>query len=347
MAELLEALELAEHHGVAQVDVGRGGIHAELDAQRRSILAKRHREALAQLVLAVELDRALAHHGELTLDFDRSRGRSWIPRFARPSGNSPRPGRNVACHPPSRSHPRPVARVVGDGLRRSGSRRRLRSGGARPRVGKPGRSSRRRGRAGCPAGSNARPGTIQTSLRPGADRGASLRRRLEHTVAPRRRAPPRRSTAANSRPLGVITREASRSACRARRAPRSRSASGPRPASAAYSATRGASRIRGSASSRWSRIDAQAGASPHPLGQGSHGARRISRRRRPLSSSRLEVRAVGRLGSGWSARLGAPRPDRSALRNRHRSIRGRGVSLAQLQQLAGEVQRRSAARRRA
>ena len=39
VAQILEVLHLAEQDGVAQVQIGRGGIEAGLDAQRAALLA--------------------------------------------------------------------------------------------------------------------------------------------------------------------------------------------------------------------------------------------------------------------------------------------------------------------
>jgi hypothetical protein len=60
VAQLLEATKLLEHDRVSEMQIGRGGIHAELHAQGTA-RAQSLREALAQLALAVELDRSLAH----------------------------------------------------------------------------------------------------------------------------------------------------------------------------------------------------------------------------------------------------------------------------------------------
>ena len=81
MSQLLEATELLEHDGVAEVEVRRRGIHAELHAQG-SARVQSLLEPLAQLVGAVELDRTLAHRGELSLDLalDRSRASPRPPR---------------------------------------------------------------------------------------------------------------------------------------------------------------------------------------------------------------------------------------------------------------------------
>ncbi len=47
VAEILEVLELADEHGVAQVQVGRGGIKAGFDAQRLAGSARTFRGARA------------------------------------------------------------------------------------------------------------------------------------------------------------------------------------------------------------------------------------------------------------------------------------------------------------
>ena len=59
MTVFLEGSEDVEHHKVADVEVGRGGVQAELDPQPLSSL-----EAGAQMVLDVDLDRAFAQPGE-------------------------------------------------------------------------------------------------------------------------------------------------------------------------------------------------------------------------------------------------------------------------------------------
>ena len=67
MAELLEVAHLAQEHGVAEVEVGRGRIEAGLDHQR---LAGRSRalELGAELVLLDQVDGAAAQQRELLLD---------------------------------------------------------------------------------------------------------------------------------------------------------------------------------------------------------------------------------------------------------------------------------------
>ena len=59
-------LELLEHHRVAQMQVGRGRIHTELDAEGPTC-GRAPSEPRAKLVLAVELDAAAAHDVELAL----------------------------------------------------------------------------------------------------------------------------------------------------------------------------------------------------------------------------------------------------------------------------------------
>jgi hypothetical protein len=58
MAELLKMAQLAHQHGVAEVQVGRGGVKAGFDAQRASGFAALF-EALAQVGDADNLRRAL------------------------------------------------------------------------------------------------------------------------------------------------------------------------------------------------------------------------------------------------------------------------------------------------
>ena len=55
MAELLEVLHLPDHDRVAEVDVGRGGIEADLDRQRLAAA-----ELRLQIVAFDEIDRPLA-----------------------------------------------------------------------------------------------------------------------------------------------------------------------------------------------------------------------------------------------------------------------------------------------
>jgi hypothetical protein len=67
VTQVLEAAQLHQHHGVPEVDVGRRRIQPQLDAQRTS-LPQGGRQAWAQVLLAVELHGAVAHHVELALD---------------------------------------------------------------------------------------------------------------------------------------------------------------------------------------------------------------------------------------------------------------------------------------
>ena len=67
VAHVLEVLELADEHGVAQVQVGRGGIEAGLDAQRLAGL-QRLFEALAQIALTNDFDRTFAQVGQLLVN---------------------------------------------------------------------------------------------------------------------------------------------------------------------------------------------------------------------------------------------------------------------------------------
>jgi hypothetical protein len=68
VAELLDLAQLQERHAVAQVQVGRAGVHAELDAQR---LPRRQAllDAFRQLALLDQVDHAAREHGQLALDF--------------------------------------------------------------------------------------------------------------------------------------------------------------------------------------------------------------------------------------------------------------------------------------
>ena len=67
MAHVLEMLQLAQDNGVAQVNIGRGGIDAEIDAQRlaglRGLL-----ELGAQILFANDFRGAFAEIGELFVD---------------------------------------------------------------------------------------------------------------------------------------------------------------------------------------------------------------------------------------------------------------------------------------
>ena len=58
MAELLKVAQLAHQHGVAQVQVGRGGVEAGFHAQRAAGFAAVF-QALAQVADADDLRRAL------------------------------------------------------------------------------------------------------------------------------------------------------------------------------------------------------------------------------------------------------------------------------------------------
>ena len=58
MAELLKVAQLAHQHGVAQVQVGRGGVEAGFDAQRAAGFAAVFK-ALAEVADADNLRRAL------------------------------------------------------------------------------------------------------------------------------------------------------------------------------------------------------------------------------------------------------------------------------------------------
>ena len=64
MAEILELAELAHDHRVADVDIGGGGIHAQLDAQG---LIRGHAllELLEQVLLVDEIDDAALEDFEL------------------------------------------------------------------------------------------------------------------------------------------------------------------------------------------------------------------------------------------------------------------------------------------
>ena len=72
MTHVLEVLELADEHGVAEMEVGRGGIEAGLDPHR---LAGRQGlfDALAQVALADDLGGAFAQIGDLFVN-GRERG---------------------------------------------------------------------------------------------------------------------------------------------------------------------------------------------------------------------------------------------------------------------------------
>ena len=84
MAHVLKMFQLAQHHGVAQMNIGRGGVHAELHAQGLAGL-RRFFELRFQLVFANDFRGALSQIGELFLDrFESSRKTS---SFS-PSGRS-------------------------------------------------------------------------------------------------------------------------------------------------------------------------------------------------------------------------------------------------------------------
>ena len=67
--ELLELAELAQHDREAEVDVGRGGVDAELDAQRPA-----GGELAPEVVLGDEVDRAGADDAQLLVDGKRGTG---------------------------------------------------------------------------------------------------------------------------------------------------------------------------------------------------------------------------------------------------------------------------------
>src|SRR6185437_15574906 len=66
MPEVLKVLELAHQHGVAQVQVGSGGVKAGLDAQRRAGLARLFKP-LAQVGDADDLRRAFLEQIKLLI----------------------------------------------------------------------------------------------------------------------------------------------------------------------------------------------------------------------------------------------------------------------------------------
>ena len=59
--------QLAQHDGVAEVQVGRRGVHAQLHAQRLAGF-QRSFELRAQILFANDFRRALAQIGELLVD---------------------------------------------------------------------------------------------------------------------------------------------------------------------------------------------------------------------------------------------------------------------------------------
>ena len=67
VAEILKVLHLAQQDGVAQVQVGRGGVEAGLDAQRPVGLGGED-QPLAQIFLANDLGHALAEVSKLFVD---------------------------------------------------------------------------------------------------------------------------------------------------------------------------------------------------------------------------------------------------------------------------------------
>src|SRR6185369_15606963 len=86
VAEVLELAQLAQHHGVAEVQVGRGRIEAELDAQRLPA-RDRLREALRELLPLLAVDHAVQEQPRLPLDLGRRRVAH------RPPPSTPRPKR--------------------------------------------------------------------------------------------------------------------------------------------------------------------------------------------------------------------------------------------------------------
>ena len=80
VAELLEMAQLVDHHGVAEVQVGRGGVEAELDAQRRAARELARELLLDDQLVAAALDEregfsdcrlAFCRAGDLVLDCRR------------------------------------------------------------------------------------------------------------------------------------------------------------------------------------------------------------------------------------------------------------------------------------
>ena len=63
MAELLEVLHLPDHDRVPEVNVGRGGIEADFDGQRRPA-----RKLRFQIIAFDEIDRPLAEEVELFVE---------------------------------------------------------------------------------------------------------------------------------------------------------------------------------------------------------------------------------------------------------------------------------------
>ena len=58
MTEILELSQFSQHHTVAEMDIGGGGIHSELHPQRTT-----ESELFPQLRLADDLSRALLQQG--------------------------------------------------------------------------------------------------------------------------------------------------------------------------------------------------------------------------------------------------------------------------------------------
>ena len=67
VAQVLKMFELSQNDGVAQVQVGRGRVHAQLHAQRLAGLVRGF-ELRAQIFFANDLRRALAQVGDLFVD---------------------------------------------------------------------------------------------------------------------------------------------------------------------------------------------------------------------------------------------------------------------------------------
>src|SRR5205814_4897482 len=75
MAELLEVPHLAHHHGVTDVDVGRGRIESDFDRERLTALQLR-----AQVVLLDEIDRSLREERHLLVERQRHGGAFYCSR---------------------------------------------------------------------------------------------------------------------------------------------------------------------------------------------------------------------------------------------------------------------------
>ena len=67
MAQVLEMFHLAQQNGVAQVQVGRGGIEAGFHPQRAAGLGRLH-QAFAQIFFANDLRQTLLQVGHLFVD---------------------------------------------------------------------------------------------------------------------------------------------------------------------------------------------------------------------------------------------------------------------------------------